>query len=101
MERVFRQKPSPPAPLPVRGRGEPTGNRVAGIWRHAASSVRVRGGMAPLQSPSPAHRERGWGEGRPSRRHAVLKATPPAGCRGRRPGAHEEFHYLRSHFAVR
>ena len=59
MERVFRQKPSPPAPLPVRGRGEPTGWPQVENWRsHADSGLDTR-----ARSPSPALRERGWGEG--------------------------------------
>ncbi len=49
------ERPSPPTPLPMRGRGE-TGD--------ALQVQALDSDVAPdAESPSPAHRERGWGEG--------------------------------------
>ncbi|MFT4038769.1 MAG: acetate--CoA ligase family protein [Thermomicrobiales bacterium] len=55
-------EPSPPTPLPMRGRGEPVGNVGVECSRHGPDAD----AGARSESPSPAHRERGWGEGQPS-----------------------------------
>ena len=56
-------EPSPPAPLPVRGRGETDWDRLGlGEDRYAGTTSEAHSDFAAA-SPSPAHRERGWGEG--------------------------------------
>ena len=60
------REPSPPTPLPVRGRGE---NEAALAGQAASDGPRPGASDSPElvapagESPSPAHRERGWGEG--------------------------------------
>ena len=61
MAQSAAEKPSPPAPLPVRGRGE---NAAASpVWRRGGA---LRESVALKYLPqSAAHRGRGWGEGNP------------------------------------
>jgi 4-diphosphocytidyl-2C-methyl-D-erythritol kinase len=57
------QEPSPPTPLPRTGRGETDLEAPCGARGQFAASSSIEGSGNAAESPSPAHRERGWGEG--------------------------------------
>ncbi len=68
--------PSPPAPLPVRERGEQDDRPVCQGPRTDAEPHRGTSPMHRVESPSPDARERGWGEGRAA--EALLRPAPHA-----------------------
>ncbi|MCA9861410.1 MAG: 4-(cytidine 5'-diphospho)-2-C-methyl-D-erythritol kinase [Thermomicrobiales bacterium] len=76
------EKPSPPAPLPVRGRGEhdsaPEADE-ANMSLTKGESRSPRSVASASESPFPAHRERGWGEGH-SADHYYPEERTPAAC---------------------